>query len=171
MSIIKLESGDGDRFDIDMDVAKCSVILSTMVEHLGNVDDEIVPLPNISSVILQKIIDWATYHKDDPPLPEDEGKERISDDILEWDAKFLQDDHLTIFDLILAADFLQIRGLIELTSKKLANMMKGKTSEDIRRIFNIENDYTETEERELAEFTEQINYFKYLLFVFLSHFI
>lgn len=44
--------------------------------------------------------------------------------------------------------------------------MKGKTSEDIRRIFNIENDYTETEERELAEFTEQINYFKYLLFVF-----
>lgn len=56
MSIIKLESGDGDRFDIDMDVAKCSVILSTMVEHLGNVDDEIVPLPNISSVILQKVI-------------------------------------------------------------------------------------------------------------------
>ena len=39
-------------------------------------DEEVVPL-NVNAVILKKVIQWATYHKDDPPLPEDdENKEK-----------------------------------------------------------------------------------------------
>ena len=33
-------------------------------------DDEVVPLPNVNAAILKKVIQWATHHKDDPPLPE-----------------------------------------------------------------------------------------------------
>ena len=54
-------------------------------------DEEVVPLPNVNAAILKKVIQWATYHKDDPPLPEDdENKEKRTDDICSWDADFLK---------------------------------------------------------------------------------
>ena len=54
-------------------------------------DEEVVPLPNVNAAILKKVIQWATYHKDDPPIPEDdENKEKRTDDICSWDADFLK---------------------------------------------------------------------------------
>ena len=54
-------------------------------------EEELVPLPNVNAAILKKVIQWATYHKDDPPLPEDdENKEKRTDDISTWDADFLK---------------------------------------------------------------------------------
>ena len=56
------------------------------------------------------MIQWATYHKDDPPLPEDdENKEKRTDDISSWDADFLKVDQGTLFELILAANYLDIK--------------------------------------------------------------
>ena len=73
-------------------------------------DEEVVPLPNVNAAILKKVIQWATYHKDDPPLPEDdENKEKRTDDICSWDADFLKVDQGTLFELILAANYLDIK--------------------------------------------------------------
>ena len=48
--------------------------------------------------------------KDDPPLPEDyENKETRKVDICSWDADFLKIDQGTLFELILAANFLDIK--------------------------------------------------------------
>jgi hypothetical protein len=62
---LRLKSSDGDLFEVDLDIAKCSLTIKTMLEDLGfeEGDDEIVTLANISSVILRKVIVWATYHK------------------------------------------------------------------------------------------------------------
>merc|ERR1711992_219807 len=106
-------------------------------------DEEVVPLPNVNAAILKKVIQWATYHKDDPPLPEDdENKEKRTDDICSWDADFLKVDQGTLFELILAANYLDIKGLLDVTCKTVANMIKGKTPEEIRKTFNIKNDFT-----------------------------
>ena len=73
-------------------------------------DEEVVPLPNVNAAILKKVIQWATYHKDDPPLPEDgENKEERKDNICSWDADFLKVDQGTLFELILAANYLNIK--------------------------------------------------------------
>lgn len=93
MPNIKLQSSDGEVFEVDVDIAKCSVTIKTMLEDLGMDEDEeeVVPLPNVNSAILRKVIQWATYHKDDPPPPEDdENKEKRTDDISSWDADFLK---------------------------------------------------------------------------------
>ena len=48
--------------------------------------------------------------KDDPPLPDDdENKETRIVDICSWDADFLKIDQGTLFELILAANFLDIK--------------------------------------------------------------
>ena len=52
----------------------------------------------------------CTYHKDDPPPPEDdENKEKRTDDISSWDSDFLKVDQGTLFELILAANYLDIK--------------------------------------------------------------
>ena len=87
---IKLKSSCGKVFPVDVEVAKKSVTIKTMMEDLGFEEgcEEAVPLPNVSADILEKVLKWAEYHKDDPAPTEDEEKYRI--DISIWDQNFLK---------------------------------------------------------------------------------
>lgn len=177
MPKIKLQSSDGEIFDVDVEIAKCSVTIKTMLEDLGMDDEEeeIVPLPNVNSAILRKVLQWATFHKDDPPPPEDDENkgtiiigffihwffimtfiyvEKRTDDISSWDADFLKVDQGTLFELILAANYLDIKGLLDVTCKTVANMIKGKAPEEIRKTFNIKNDFTASEEDQVRKENE-----------------
>jgi hypothetical protein len=65
-------------------------------------EEEVIPLPNVNSAILKKVIQWSTHHKDDPPPPEDdENREKNLNDITTWDQDFLKVDQGTLFELIL----------------------------------------------------------------------
>ena len=56
-------------------------------------EEAVVPLPNVNSAILRRVLQWANYHKDDPvPTDDDENKEKRTDDISSWDADFLKVD-------------------------------------------------------------------------------
>lgn len=48
-----------------------------------------------------------------------------------------------------AANYLDIKGLLDVTCKTVANMIKGKTPEEIRKTFNIKNDFTPSEEEQV----------------------
>jgi S-phase kinase-associated protein 1 len=65
MPKVKLQSSDGVQEEVDIDVIQCSVTIKTMLEDLGfeEGDDEVIPLPNVNSTILKKVIQWATHHK------------------------------------------------------------------------------------------------------------
>ena len=51
-----------------------------------------------------------------------------------------------LFELILAANYMDVKALLDLCCAKVASMMKGKTAEQIRKTFNIVNDFTPEEE-------------------------
>jgi len=85
---------------------------------------------------------------------EDENKEKRTDDISSWDADFLKVDQGTLFELILAANYLNIQGLLDVTCKTVANMIKGKTPQDIRDTFAISNDFSPQEEEQVRKENE-----------------
>jgi S-phase kinase-associated protein 1 len=97
-----------------------------------------VPLHNVTAKILGKVIEYCQYHTDNPiPKADDSKGEKRTDDISPWDKNFCSVDQATLFELILAANFLDIKPLLDLTCKTVANMIKGKTPEEIRKTFNI----------------------------------
>lgn len=48
-----------------------------------------------------------------------------------------------------AASYLNIKGLLDLTYQTVADMISGKTPEEIRNFFNIKNDYLPEEEEKI----------------------
>ena len=46
-----------------------------------------------------------------------------------------------------AANYLDIKGLLDVTCKTVANNIKGKTMGEIQRMFSIKNDYTPQEQK------------------------
>ena len=65
-----------------------------------------------------------------------------------------QVDQGTLFELILAANYLDIKGLLDVTCKTVADMIKGKTPEEIRKTFNIKNVFTPSEEEQVRKENE-----------------
>ena len=141
---IRLQAGDnGEVFTVDVEVAKMSGTIKTMMDDLGIEDGqgEVVPVPKVDGPILKMVIEWATHHKDDPqPAEDNESKSRFHLDIPEWDQKFLKVSQAVLLDLIQAAKYLDIKGLLDVTCQTVADMIKGKSPEDIRKILNVKKD-------------------------------
>ncbi|CAI0553858.1 unnamed protein product [Linum tenue] len=114
---------------------------SQTIKHMIEDDcaDNGIPLPNVTGRILAKVIEYCKKHRG---AAADGG-------LKSWDEDFVKVDQNTLFDLILAANYLNIKDLLDLTCQTVANMMKGKTPEEIRAIFNIKNDFTPEEEEEV----------------------
>jgi S-phase kinase-associated protein 1 len=117
-----------------------------MIEDTGM--DHPIPLPNVSSKILAKVIEYCKYHVDNQKSTDDKPA-TPEDEIKAWDQDFVKVDQATLFDLILAANYLNIKSLLDLTCQTVADMIKGKTPEEIRKTFNIKNDFTPEEEEEV----------------------
>lgn len=144
---VKLRSADGEMFEVEADVANESATIKCMIEDTGT--DLPVPLPNVNSKILSKVIEYCNYHVESRKKGEDGKPTRSEDDVKLWDNDFVKVDQGTLFELILAANYLNIKDLLDLACLTVANMIKGKTPEEIRRTFNIVNDFTPEEEEEV----------------------
>lgn len=149
MTKIKLQSADGEIFDVERDVISASSTIKNLMEQVdvGSEDDEPIPLQNVTGSILKRIIQWAQYHRGDKKESDDEDmKEKRLDDISAWDSDFLKVDQGTLFELLLAANYLGIDGLLDAACKTVASQIRGKAPDEIRKTFNIQNDFTPEEE-------------------------
>ncbi|XP_052184517.1 SKP1-like protein 1A [Diospyros lotus] len=134
---LKLKSSDGRIFTLEERAAVQSEMLKLMVED--NCAFGTIPMPNVDSRTLAMVIDFCKRHADPT------GKT----DLEAFDAQFVDKDQATLFDLLMAANYLNIPGLLDKLSGKIADMIKGKSPEEIRQIFNIKNDFTQKEEEEI----------------------
>ena len=151
---IHLVSQEGEKFKVSLDIAKMSELVKTMFDT-DQPEDEIqeMPLPNVKSSILSKVIEFLTHYKGEPMTEiEKPLKSSIMNEVVqEWYADFINVEQETLFELILAANFMDILPLLELSCATVASMVKGKTPEEIRQHFSIVNDFTEAEEARVRE--------------------
>jgi S-phase kinase-associated protein 1 len=153
-TIITLTTEDNKSLKVPKKHIEMSVTVKNMLEDLEYTGEIEVPLPNVTGAILEKIIAYCKYHTENPspgPTTEEKGK---NFDIGSWDKEFCNVDQATLFSLILAANYMDIKPLLDVTCKTVAEMIKGKTPEEIRKTFNIKNDFTPEEEEAIKKENE-----------------
>ncbi|KAJ2474729.1 hypothetical protein GGH95_004568 [Coemansia sp. RSA 1836] len=153
--MVVLQSSDGKDFTVDIAVAKQSKLISNLIEDIGE-SDEPIPLPNVASKVLEKVIEYCEYHVDDPPLIPDDLDEipKRSDDIEPRDENFMKVDQELMFEILLAANYMDIKPLLELGCKTVANMIRNKTAQEIRTMFNIVDDFSPEEREQIKKENE-----------------
>lgn len=91
---------------------------------------------NVKSNILALIVEYCQYHTD-ATKSTDGKKPQTEEEMKAWDTQFVNVEQAVLFELILAANYLNIKALLDLTCLTVAEMIKGKTPEEIRKTFNI----------------------------------
>jgi len=156
--MIKLQASDdsNQHREISMKSAIMSSTIKNMLDDLGTDGSSVaIPLHNVNLRILEKIIQYCNHHVEKVDVKSsDKESDKKLDDILPWDAEFCNVSQEMLFELILAANYLDIKPLLDLTCKTVANMIKGKTPEEIRKTFNIKNDFTPEEEEKVRKENE-----------------
>ncbi|KAF2868413.1 Skp1 family, dimerization domain-containing protein [Massariosphaeria phaeospora] len=153
---VMLTTSDNADIKVEREVAERSILIKNLLEDLGGDNEEAIPIPNVNEGVMKKVLEWCTHHRNDPPASQDDDSDsrKKSTDIDEWDQKFMHVDQEMLFEIILAANYLDIKALLDVGCKTVANMIKGKSPDEIRKTFNIQNDFTPEEEDQIRRENE-----------------
>ena len=156
MPNINLESSDKKVFSVDVKVAKKSLTLQeTMtifgIEEDGDENGDPIPLHDVDAANLERLLQWAEEHKDDPPAPTDDETKDRTDNISNFDKEFFNMDQASLLQLILAANFMNMPDLLLTACKTVANIIKERDVVQIRDYFHIKNDFTEEQEEHVKQ--------------------
>lgn len=141
-SFIWLETAEGFQEEVEQEVAMlCPLICREALQKGKGASRKlaIVLPPQVSSSVLRLILEYCRFHQ----VPGRSNKERKL-----YDERFIRLDTKRLCELTSAADSLQMKPLVDLTSRALARMIEGKTPEEIRETFHLPDDLTEEEKLE-----------------------
>lgn len=127
-----------------------------MFSDLTCVEEDRIDLSNIDGETLKSVIAYCEHHKDDP-LPDEDAvdeDENYATEPSSWDKSFINVDQGKLFNIIMAANYLDISSLLDLGCRTVADMIKGKSAEEIRKQFKIINDFTPEEEEQIRKENE-----------------
>lgn len=148
-------------YEVPRKVALMSVLVK---ETLGDDEDDDdnddgdspsmpdIPLPNVSADVLGKVIEYCRYYQEDEmraiqtPLKSNKLEELVQ----EWYADFVKVDKNLLFDLVAAANFMDIKPLLDLTCLAVSILIKGKSAAELRQMFNISNEFSAEEKAQMA---------------------
>jgi S-phase kinase-associated protein 1 len=150
---IVLTSSDGIKVTIEEKSAERSNLLKGLIQDYS--EDSEIPMPDIRGDVLKKVVEYLSHYRESEPkeIPKPLPSANLLDVTDDWDVTFINSVDLdTTFDIINAANYMDIKPLLDLSCAKIASLMKGKTAEEIRTMFNIECDLTEEELKEYEEY-------------------
>lgn len=140
---------DDEKFSVEPVVAEKSILIKNMIRDLnpdGLSEDFEIPTPNVRSTVLAKVLEWCEHHKNSEFTDDDDEDAKKSAPVSEWDKNFLKVDQEMLYEIILAANYLNIKPLLDSGCRIVAEMIRNKSPEELRRIFNIVNDFSPEEE-------------------------
>ena len=149
--IVILRSQDGDTYEIPASAARLSQLVKTTIECNSDDDDEEednenilepIDLPKVGSNCLERVVNFCIHYENEPMLPIDASSKK--EDTLEkivtqtWYQDFIIDmDQTMVFELLTAANYMEIQPLLDLTCITVSIGFLGKSAEEIREILKI----------------------------------
>ncbi|CAI2379979.1 unnamed protein product [Moneuplotes crassus] len=149
--VAMVSAGGSEPFEVDIEIITMSVLVKSMIDDSGT--EEVIPLPDVEKSVFEKVLEFCLHYKEEP-LQEIEKPlktNNIKDVVSQWYGEFVSVEIEQLYEIILAANYLDIKPLLEVSCAAVAAMMKGKSIEEVRELFNIENDFTKEEEEQILE--------------------
>jgi len=141
---VVLVSSDGVKYTVTEEVANKFLTVKNALESSSRGE---IPLLELNSEILAKIIKFTKYHIENP-LKDD-------DNMTQWDVEFFKNES-SLFDIIEAANYLEYKDLLNEACRGVANLIKGKSVDEIREYFGVKNDYSPEEIEQIQKENEWI---------------
>jgi hypothetical protein len=129
---------DGEKFNMQIKYLAGSKFLFGMIEDLAGIPDDpdnpdknnLIPLPNIDSDTWKRISEYLKYHYDiQSPKLEVPILGGLQNSVCSWDFKFINVEIPILVKLIQAANYLDIRDLLKLTTAQFANRLQSRGEE------------------------------------------
>jgi hypothetical protein len=149
----KFVTRDNVTIEVLKDVAKLSVLVTAAIDQDEKADS--MPFPSVNSTIMAYVIEYLEHHfktgkmqLPKKPLPSKNFADAVEDP---WDAEFVDKVLATsqqhLYDLILAANYMDIESLLRLCCARTACLLKGQPLEKFKGILDpqqsIQNDNEE----------------------------
>lgn len=151
---IILSCKDGEKVSTSSNFQNMSALVKNIVEDSSLTEE--IPLEQVTQAVLAKILEYCTHHEYTIPEPiaKPLQSNNIYDAVPQWDGDFIsafnEDD---LIELIKAVNYLDIKCLLDLGLAKIAAKFKGKTVEELRQEYSIQEEFTpEVEEQLKAEY-------------------
>lgn len=134
---VVLISNDGEHFKVNVSTANHSNTIKDMIEIFT--EDGPIPLPKLSGTIVEKVMIFCDYIENNPDEL-DKLKPWLDDTTFihplpKWFSDFIDVKQSVLFEIINAANFLDIQPLLNLGCKYVAKMIRYNTPEELRILF------------------------------------
>jgi S-phase kinase-associated protein 1 len=145
----------GKLFEIERTAAEHSALVCMLFTDLDEevILNDVIPVPiEVSDDCLAKVFEWMTRWKDMAKVAEDDADKPII--FTDWDeAFFCNIDSQMLYEILVASNYLEVKLLYDMACQKVVDMIRGKTTEEIRQILDIENDFTPEQEAAIRQET------------------
>jgi S-phase kinase-associated protein 1 len=151
---IVLVSSDGVSYEVSKVAAKMSKLIDDLLkdEEAETTEVKVIPCSEARGAALKYVVQYMEHHWNNRWKPiEKPMKRKVTSYLSPWDKQFLYTDLVVngnerqwemLAYSTMAANFLQVEDMVQLCCAAFAEIMKGKTAEQIRDVFNIECDFT-----------------------------
>ena len=151
---LTIKSKDGQTFSVPRKHALISNLITTSLEQDASAEE--VPIPGVKADVLKLVVEYMEHHKGSKGEPPEKPlrSKKMSDVCKDpWDAQFIDrigEARQTLYDLILAANYMDIHCLLHLGCAKVASLIKGQPLEKIKDILdpNYKPDKSEEDKKE-----------------------
>lgn len=105
-----------------------TLVATTIDDDDADDDDEVreIPLPNVKEVVLKKVIEYCEHYKEEPmtPIQTPLKSGKLADLVQPWYCKFTEVDQQLLFEMVTAANFMDVKPLLDLTCLAVSILIK-----------------------------------------------
>ena len=135
---VTLISKEGEKIITTEKAVERSKLIKNLLQDYP--EEAEIPLTEVTTETLKKIQEYLEHYQDKEPTPVQ--APLISNDlkangISEWDLSFINIESSKVFELLTAANYMDIQCLLDLAAAKIASIIKGLTPEDINNKFKF----------------------------------
>lgn len=147
-----LVSKDNKKIKVDVNCARISQLVKTSLDNDSKATE--IPIPSVNSDTLELIVKFMHHHNGtEPPIVEKPLRSKVMADVCsdKWDSQFIDafddsKDRQQLYNLILAANYMDVKSLLHLGCAKVASLIKGESLENIKDILGKGTSFSENKE-------------------------